>query len=629
MRLKWLYLLCGLLVLGAIACDEEQSTSSDLEVIGDQSGTPDSSDSADQFNGCKSDEDCEDQQAPACDTASGACVECTSIHHCAEGQVCEPDTFVCIESTGCTSDADCSGRLPACNSSLSLCVECTESNLSACGEEQVCEDSSCLTVESCDHTGFESLEEEVFIDSVNESSYVDIRNEQDDVLSVEVYYGFGASLEETEVELGVGIQANYETCAYCLLLESADKRYFFAREGTLTFTELSDSPGGSIRGNLSGVVLEEVTIEAGTFESTPVSNGEIWCIESLEFGGEDNACTSDESCAGETPHCNTQSGECVECLEDSHCGSDTPYCYLSFSECMECLDPFDCTAEAPSCSVNEARDARICAVLDACDEDDSHEPNDGPSQATALPALTLGTPSTSMGRICAGQEDWYSVVMPEQGDLKITLEFAGEADIDLMAFDAEGRQLGRSLYDDPLESLELHYLPSGEVYLFVLGYELSQSLDYELRVNATAASCSANGECSAAVGKELLRGQCELGVCQFINGNGALAEGELCDSSDDCTSGLCTAGDYFDFGNFGLDYLVTGADTRGYCVNGPCEDDDSCDEGTCSLIFCLPPCQDSSQCPIVDDPLSASGISIESIDGQERAVCDIESGKCG
>src|SRR5262245_51764022 len=56
---------------------------------------------------CGSDVDCTDQALPACDTATGACVECLTDDTCMsdpEASICEPATHRCVE---CVDDSTC------------------------------------------------------------------------------------------------------------------------------------------------------------------------------------------------------------------------------------------------------------------------------------------------------------------------------------------------------------------------------------------------------------------------------------------------------------------------------------------------------------------------------------------
>jgi hypothetical protein len=84
---------------------------------------------------------------------------------------------------------------------------------------------------------------------------------------------------------------NYSTCALCVLVSSGCQdgancsKTFYADEGTLDITALSLDVNGSVQVELKDVLLTEVTIAEGTFESTPVPNGSTWCIPSTTASG--------------------------------------------------------------------------------------------------------------------------------------------------------------------------------------------------------------------------------------------------------------------------------------------------------------------------------------------------------
>ncbi len=81
---------------------------------------------------------------------------------------------------------------------------------------------------------------------------------------------------------------NYADCSLCVLvIENCTDDYmcdkvYFAAEGTLDVERLSMS-GGPFIGSLSGVVFQEVTIDADTFESRPVSGGDTWCVDAMDI----------------------------------------------------------------------------------------------------------------------------------------------------------------------------------------------------------------------------------------------------------------------------------------------------------------------------------------------------------
>ena len=57
---------------------------------------------------------------------------------------------------------------------------------------------------------------------------------------------------------------------------------FLANSGTIEITSIGTS-GGQFTGYLADVELIEVTIDPSTFVSTPVPEGENWCISEYNF----------------------------------------------------------------------------------------------------------------------------------------------------------------------------------------------------------------------------------------------------------------------------------------------------------------------------------------------------------
>ena len=118
---------------------------------------------------------------------------------------------------------------------------------------------------------------------------------------------------------------NYATCTECVLvLEDVNTsgqvtREYFQTAGTLTIDEVDDNYG--IKGTVSAK-LEEVTIDAESYLSTPVPNGK--CVE-IESGIFDNICVPD--CEGKICGDNGCGGDCGEgCGDDLACSADQKSC---------------------------------------------------------------------------------------------------------------------------------------------------------------------------------------------------------------------------------------------------------------------------------------------------------------
>jgi len=139
---------------------------------------------------------------------------------------------------------------------------------------------------------------------------------------------------------------NYATCSRCIRIfadNSGDGQVYFQREGTMVLTSL-DAETGVAEFSLDGVVLEEVTIDPATFESTPVAGGacagiadgefnpaliEAFCDDFIDNDDNNSLDCADATCqgtaacvAGATPH----EGDCevnTDC--DTAAGND-PVC---------------------------------------------------------------------------------------------------------------------------------------------------------------------------------------------------------------------------------------------------------------------------------------------------------------
>ena len=279
---------------------------------------------------CSSDADCTEGDFNACDTASGNCVECVSDSHCETGYSCESSSCV-MDPISCSSDADCTeAGLTHCDLTAEECVECTED--SHCGTDEVCNSGSCFDPNSCDHDGFVHVGEYAIPDEgtfyygaydSDESPYSE--------LSIEFYYGMGDPEPLTgpgTFELGATEdEQNYQTCGTCVLVyqgcndEECTGKTFFATSGTLTLSEFG---GTTYVGSLTDVTLQEVTIDTSTWLSTPVSDGETWCIDNFTMDTQlaNLECETDEECTeASAPICDTTSYQCVECTESSQCSS--------------------------------------------------------------------------------------------------------------------------------------------------------------------------------------------------------------------------------------------------------------------------------------------------------------------
>ena len=80
---------------------------------------------------------------------------------------------------------------------------------------------------------------------------------------------------------------NYKTCDTCVRINAACDgmgpctQIFLVESGTLEVTAWEEV-GGNFAGSLTNLVAREVTI-AEDFTSAPVENGEVWCVDRVDF----------------------------------------------------------------------------------------------------------------------------------------------------------------------------------------------------------------------------------------------------------------------------------------------------------------------------------------------------------
>ncbi|WP_146659678.1 hypothetical protein [Enhygromyxa salina] len=105
-----------------------------------------------------------------------------------------------------------------------------------------------------------------------------INPDQGDAIADVLLLQFFGSQMVGSVDLTSAQEANYATCATCVILFVDETTIFFQSEGTVEVTELGPELN-EIAGNIIGVTLEEVTVNPNTFESTLVPGGGCFEIE--------------------------------------------------------------------------------------------------------------------------------------------------------------------------------------------------------------------------------------------------------------------------------------------------------------------------------------------------------------
>lgn len=248
-----------------------------------------------------------------------------------------------------------------------------------------------------------------------------------------------------------------------------------------------------------------------------------------------------------------------------------------------CDSNYDCNSPSnPVCS-----GAGICIDgYSGCtgDDNDNENNDDGPAGATTL-SVSVGSSTSATGGICnvpSTERDYYEVNVNNGDNLTLTLAAESDtADLDLYAFNSNGDVLGFTWYSDP-EVVTLTNLPAGIIYIEVSLFsesDVAANEAYTLTVDrANTGGCSNAADCAAEFETQRYRGNCSGSACRFIEGNGALDDGDACDSYDDCSSEMCS---YVGF--------QSDAD-KSVCTVG-CSSDDDCTTALGSGYACTVPFQ--------------------------------------
>jgi hypothetical protein len=309
----------------------------------------------------------------------------------------------------------------------------------------------------------------------------------------------------------------------------------------------------------------------------------------------------------------------IECDTSDTCDSATPACLDG--RCVGCVSSFDCTTpEEPACDTL----LHACGGGDAtCAGDDAAEPfDDGPHGGRAI-AVDAGGNATLTGSICNTPVEevdffWFQVTSPGE-TWSFDLAWTGASDLDLYVYDAVGRDLGLSFYEQP-EPITLTYLAPGIYYVMVDNYQAAGATDaYTLDVQRTLGpGCASAIDCAAEYRNQVFRGACVEGACVPIAGGGAVAEGGACDSTSDCAEDLYCPSFFF----------VADAATRDTCARGCMYDTDCAPLGAdyvCTTYlsenFCVQKCSVDEQCPtsVGSEPITPPWYRLE---------CQPSTGRC-
>jgi hypothetical protein len=153
----------------------------------------------------------------------------------------------------------------------------------ACGQNETCDNGQCVL--DCTNNGFVAVTETASEISGN-TIYTAQTNptEPFDQLSLENYPSQGGLIRGGQWTF---TGQNYANCGVCVLIYQnvnggVPDKIFLAESGTLNLTSIG-GVGSQLTGSFTDLVLIEVTIDSQTFISTPVPNGDNWCIDTYSF----------------------------------------------------------------------------------------------------------------------------------------------------------------------------------------------------------------------------------------------------------------------------------------------------------------------------------------------------------
>jgi len=274
-------------------------------------------------------------------------------------------------------------------------------------------------------------------------------------------------------------------------------------------------------------------------------------------------------------------------------GFDGAAAAYSLTLLQQCTFDADCGA-GEACLLSNGGGPGVCGEFAAstCGQDEAGEPNDTDSRATAI-TLTDNAYSGTGLSICEEDADLYLLELTEAGSLSVELNYTAEADLDVYVIHYDtGATVAagiNEIFDG--EMAEAPYLAPGRYIVRAQYWEsTSASVTYSLDITFDPTGCPDTAACADAAGRPFCL---DSGACGTIEGNGAVALGGECDSSDDCTadaSGCFT--DSVTAEGF-LCTLVCAEDADCATVGGGAY----CSE---SQGACLKPCGGDNACPADD-----------------------------
>jgi hypothetical protein len=114
---------------------------------------------------------------------------------------------------------------------------------------------------------------------------------------------------------------------------------------------------------------------------------------------------------------------------------------------------------------------------------DAYEPNNSRATATQFGVGSALVEHLSIH--AAGDDDWYAWTATSSGSVDVQVQFRhGDGDVDLFAYDAEGRMLGLSQGVEDWEKVTLALTAGQTIFVQVIGFAGAVNADYTLSINA-------------------------------------------------------------------------------------------------------------------------------------------------
>ena len=217
---------------------------------------------------------CEGACVPVCDGKVCGDDGCGGVcGACGPGQTCSVDGAAC---EGVCQPA-CEGKVCGDDGCGGVCGTCDE------GAD--CIEGACHA--PCDHEGFEvegdvsayDVEPQLLVYSAYQPTEA-----RANYLSLELWGRLGAPTTPGTYEI---TDAGYDTCATCVLVvtecdDQGCERMFLAQAGELVLTQVG-VVGDTLAGELHDVAMVEVDFDPDTWATTPIPDGESWCVDTLSF----------------------------------------------------------------------------------------------------------------------------------------------------------------------------------------------------------------------------------------------------------------------------------------------------------------------------------------------------------